>query len=88
MSDEALPSVVIFPWFVMIVYIFFIARHNVTINFVVDDQEIKHNCQTGPVAKDVEAGEHFLDTAINIAHCHFKARLAVLSDKVDVDDQQ
>ena len=80
------------PWVIIVIRIFFFlipeVRDNFPIDSVVDGDEIDHDGKADPVAQNVEAGEDFLDTTVDVTHLHFETRLTILSDKVDVDNQQ
>ena len=65
-----------------------IVWNNISINFVVDDDKIGHDGETGPMAEDVEAGKDFFYAAVDVAHLHLEAWLAVLSYKMDVNNKK
>ena len=74
----------------IIIFFFLIpvVRDNFSIDFVVNGDKIDHNGHTDPVADDVEAGKDFFNTAVDVAHLHFEARLTVLSYIMDVDNKK
>ena len=60
--------------------------YNFSVYIVVNDDKIGNDGDTNPVAEDVEAGKDFFNAAVSVAHLHLEARLAVLSNVVDVNN--
>ena len=70
MGHSAWPRVI--KMFVITVIIITIDRDNISINFVVNDCVINHDGNRDPVAEDVEAGENFLDSAVQVPHLYLE----------------
>ena len=68
------------------IIIILIFRDNISINFVVNDCVINHDGNRGPVAEDVEGGENFLDSAVQVPHLYLETWSAIRSYEMNEDN--